>query len=537
MAQTQGNRTKTTFTSNIADLSLSHLLELMIALGSYREGLVLVGGWVPYLLLKEYQPTAADFKHVGSKDIDIAVNPKLIDEKGYASILELLKQRGYEQKLNAQGQPILHSFVKNVVGSKGPEQIQIDFLGPEYGGTQKSKRHQRIQDDFLVHKARGADVMFDHAIDITLEGKLPSGAEGRTNIKMANIVGIMTMKGIVVGSRYQQKDAYDIHSLVLHYKSGPFSVAEEISPFKEHGLVKEALNSIREKFRSREAEGPSWVAEFFEIGDEAAEQIKTQAYLQVQRFLTALYEPPQPPKQQEVRPPDDIPVLDVEPNLGGTGGPSGHFVHFQAINTGEKMAIDCHWGIRGFNYEWRPSEVFILAPGEKKKLEYKISDELPFHEPVPELNIFFEYKTNKGVALFSRRELELEKVPSDAFYNVSKVGQFHPPVVLTDSKIRKISEPYMPQGNFTTEVLVDVEVNGKIKRVRIGLEPGLSGVFGFPDDETKIAAALSELAQRKVRNMLKENRVEDHIFSRKDIPERLKSGFEAYKALRDLLDQ
>jgi hypothetical protein len=293
MAQTQGNRTKTTFTSNIADISLSHLLELMIALGSYREGLVLVGGWVPYLLLKQYQPTNIDFRHVGSKDIDIAVNPKLIDKNGYASILELLKQRGYEQKLSASGQAIPHSYIKNIVTSKGAEQIQIDFLGPEYGGTKKGKRHQRIQDTFLVHKARGADVIFEHAIDIALEGKLPSGAEGKTRIKMANIVGIITMKGIVVGRRYQQKDAYDIHSLVLYYKTGPFAVAEELRPFIGHGLIKEAIESIQEKFRSRDAEGPNWVAEFFEVTGEIAEQIKTQSHLQVQRFLKALYKPSQ----------------------------------------------------------------------------------------------------------------------------------------------------------------------------------------------------------------------------------------------------
>ena len=299
MTQIKYDRTKTTFVSNIADVSLSYLLELMIALGSYREGLVLVGGWVPYLLLKQYQPAGVTFRHVGSKDIDIAVNPKLIDKQGYSSILEILKERDYEPKLDIKGKPIQHSFVKNVTTSKGKEQIQIDFLGPEYGGTQKSKRHQRIQEDFLVRKARGADVMFDHAIDITLKGKLPDGAEGKTNIKMADIVGIMTMKGIVLGSRYKQKDAYDIHSLVLYYKSGPYTVAEEIRPFREHGLIKEAIEAIHDKFRSREAEGPNWVADFQEVIGEVREQIKTQTYLQVQRFLTALYEPPKSPKKKE----------------------------------------------------------------------------------------------------------------------------------------------------------------------------------------------------------------------------------------------
>ena len=542
MAQTKDDRTKTTFISNIADVSLSHLIELMIALGEYRGGLVLVGGWVPYLLLKQHQPSSIDFQHIGSKDIDIAVNPKVVDESGYASILEILKQRGYKPKLDVNGNVVQHSFVKNVTTSKGEEQIQIDFLGPEYGGTKKNKRHQRIQDDFLVRKARGADVVFDHAIDVTLEGKLPDGVEGRTTIKMANIVGIMTMKGIVVGSRYKQKDAYDIHSLVLYYKSGPFAVAEEIRPFIDHGLVKEAIESIHEKFRSREAEGPSWVADFMEAADELGEQIRTQAYLQIQRFLTALYEPPQPPAEKEQEVPEDIPVLDVDPGVGGTGGPSGHFVHFHAINIGEKVAIDCHWGIRGFSYEWRSPNVFMLQPGEKKKLEYKISDESIFHNPVPELNIFFEYKNNKGVNFFTRQELALEKVPSGAFYNIYKVGRFHPALILKDSKIRSISEPYTPQGNFTTEVIIEVEINGKLKKIKIGLEPGLPGVFGFMKDkffkdDEQVKAALSELAQRKVRNMLKEDCLQDYIFSRDDIPDKQKSGFEAYVALRDSLDE
>ena len=534
MTQTKYDRTKTTFVSNIADVSLSYLLELMIALGSYREGLVLVGGWVPYLLLKQYQPTGVVFRHVGSKDIDIAVNPKLIDKKGYSSILEILKQRGYEQKLDIKGKPIQHSFVKNVITSKGKEQIQIDFLGPEYGGTQKSKRHQRIQENFLVRKARGADVMFDHAIDITLKGKLPDGAEGKTNIKMADIVGIMTMKGIVIGSRYRQKDAYDIHSLVLYYKSGPYTVADEIRPFREHGLIKEAIELIHDKFRSREAEGPGWVADFQEAVGELRERIKTQAYLQVQRFLTALYEPPKSSKKEGVKIPDDIPVLDIEPNLGGTGGPSGHFVHFHVVNTGEKVAIDCHWGIRGFGYEWRSPEVFMLRPGDKKKLEYKISDEKIFHEFTPETNIFFEYKTNKGLSLFSRRELLLEKVPSDAFYNITRVGQFHPAVILSDSNIKNISELF--QGDDSWYVIVSIELDGRLKKIQISLSRSLLSNFDF-STEDKIKGALGELTMRKIAKMLQAGKVEDYMFTTFDLPNSQLSGFKSYTALRDSLDK
>lgn len=230
----------------------------------------------------------------------------------------------------------------------------------------------------------------------------------------------------------------------------------------------------------------------------------------------------------------DIPVLDVDPGVGGTGGQKGHFVHFYAINTGEKVAIDVRWGVRGFAYEWRSQDTFVLRPGDRQRLEYKISGEKPFNKFVPELNIFFEYKDNRGVSYFTRRELVLEKAPSGAFYNVTKVGTFHPAVVLQDSTIRS-GEPYMPQGSIRQEVVVRVEVNGEIKQVKMSIGMILIKVFGFSPDEMK--AAFSELTQRKVRNMLREGRLQDHVFTKEEMPKEPLSGFEAYKALRDSLDK
>ena len=61
-----------------------------------------------------------------------------------------------------------------------------------------------------------------------------------------------------------------------------------MGPYIGNGLIKEALEAIDTKFRSREAEVPNWVADFQEAIGEVREQIKTQSYLQMRRFLTAL---------------------------------------------------------------------------------------------------------------------------------------------------------------------------------------------------------------------------------------------------------
>ena len=49
-----GIRTISTISPVVAQASLGYLIELMLALRSYKKGIVLVGGWVPYLLLRKY---------------------------------------------------------------------------------------------------------------------------------------------------------------------------------------------------------------------------------------------------------------------------------------------------------------------------------------------------------------------------------------------------------------------------------------------------------------------------------------------------
>ncbi len=259
---------------------------------------------------------------------------------------------------------------------------------------------------------------------------------------------------------------------------------------------------------------------------------ETVFYLRLYRETHAAL--PQASEKPEYVVAGDIPVLDIDPGVGGTGGPKGHFVHFYAINTGEKMAIDVGWGIRGFAYEWRSPDTFVLRPGDRQRLEYKISDEKPFHKFIQELNIFFEYKDNRGVSYFTRRELVLEKVPSGAFYNITKVGMFHPAVVLQDTKIRSIEE--LPKTGDREEVVVKVDVIGQLKEIKIGISGSLLAIFGFSQQE-EIKAALAELAMRKVRNMLREGKVQDHLFTSNELQATGISGIEAYRALRDSLDK
>ncbi len=275
------------FDNNEANRSQSVLLELMTILGRYRKGLYLVGGWAPYFLLKMFQKPESDFKHIGSIDIDIAVDAKTISENQYASIIQLIQQRGYQEKKSRMGTVIPFAFEREIEGLA----VEIDFLAGEYGGTSKKHRHQRIEEDFLARKARGADILPEHHINFRLEGYLPDGSRQSCDIKMANVISILTMKGITISERYKEKDAYDIQAILCHYKEGVSSCIEEILPYVKHGLIKEGLKSICDKFEYEDSVGPLWAAKFMEPDNLSAARMKQiEIYQRVLPFVEEVKE-------------------------------------------------------------------------------------------------------------------------------------------------------------------------------------------------------------------------------------------------------
>ena len=283
-------RTVDDFGGGIGEASLSVLLELWTTLGTYREAMVLIGGWAPYFILKQYQQPDNPFQHVGSIDIDVALNPAAISRREYATIVELITRRGYGPRLNRLGKPVEFAFEREIKmpGATGKAIVEVDFLAPEYGGTGRSRRHQVVQDDLLARKARGADVVFEHNFPFRLVGVLPDGADAVVEVHVADVVGCLTTKGIAIGQRYAEKDAYDIYAVVANYRGGPRDAAAEVAPHLAQVLVREAMESIAERFRTIRSAGPLWVADFVSASAQERERIAADAYVQVTTFLDGI---------------------------------------------------------------------------------------------------------------------------------------------------------------------------------------------------------------------------------------------------------
>jgi len=256
--------TQADYSGKQIEAARSVMLELTRLLGEYRDDIVVIGGWVPELLLSG---------HVGSIDVDLALNHLKLQEAGYATIERLLISNGYRK---SSMQPYM--FYRTVAVGGDEIDVEVDLLAGEYEGTGKSHRHQNVQ-NIKARKARGCELAFDLTSEITLSGYLPNGAKDTVRIRVASIVPFIVMKGMALYDRLKEKDAYDIYFCLRNYPGGVDAIVQEFRPHVSHGLVKEALGKIGEKFATHEHVGPIHVADFLEIEDaEERERLQRDAY-------------------------------------------------------------------------------------------------------------------------------------------------------------------------------------------------------------------------------------------------------------------
>jgi hypothetical protein len=255
------------------------LVELVQLLGEFRDQLVVVGGWVPVLLF-----AGAREAHVGTLDIDLAVDFQRLPEASYTTLLRALTSRGYRQD---DRQPF--RFFRDVpVPGRAPIVVEVDLLVGEYGGTGPGHRTQPAQDT-RARKARGCDLVFADPRIVTVEGALPGGGRLTVPCRVAAIVPWLVMKGMALADRLKEKDAYDVSYCVRVYPGGPVGLAEEFRPHLGHSLVREGLGKIRAAFLSPDHAGPRWVADFLDVTEaEARAILQRRAYEEVTVWLDAL---------------------------------------------------------------------------------------------------------------------------------------------------------------------------------------------------------------------------------------------------------
>lgn len=270
--------TKKDYDALQVEAARSVMLELVRLLAEYRDDIVIVGGWVPALLIPQDRKP-----HIGSTDVDLALNHRTLNGPGYKTICKLLAGRGYTQD---KKQPFI--FWRTVEVGEKKIVVEVDLLAGEYEGTGKTHRTQTVQ-DVRARKARGCDLAFEQPATIAIEGSLPGGAMDSTTIRIASIVPFLAMKGMALATRLKEKDAWDIYYCVRWYPGEPEALVNVCRDHINNGLVKEGFKNIGEKFASPDHVGPTFVADFEEISDPEARAVtKRDAYERIRYLLQGL---------------------------------------------------------------------------------------------------------------------------------------------------------------------------------------------------------------------------------------------------------
>lgn len=253
------------------------LVDLGQVLGSwFSASIVVVGGWVPDLLLPE-----ADEPHIGSIDVDLALDAAKLRGVGYAEIVTSLLGTGrYEQTRDS-----FKLRARVDLGDCEPALVvDVDFLK----ATERRRRRKgkRLMPNFRPLDADGCAAAFLHPQRVTVAGQMISGAANRVSVLVASVPDFLVMKAHAMGGRDKPKDAYDLCFCLDHAPGGIEALASDWRGRRDEPLVTAALGHLREKFATVDSYGPQQVATFYEATTrEDRERHARRAYELVARFL------------------------------------------------------------------------------------------------------------------------------------------------------------------------------------------------------------------------------------------------------------
>ena len=110
----------------------SVLIEVLTILGKDLDKLAVVGGWVPELVF----PNKG---HIGSLDVDLALDARKLKPMAYESIRKKLVDSGYQQDAD-----MTNRFWRSIEGTS--LKVRVDLITGEFPDSASEGTHLQIQE-------------------------------------------------------------------------------------------------------------------------------------------------------------------------------------------------------------------------------------------------------------------------------------------------------------------------------------------------------------------------------------------------------
>ncbi len=251
------------------------LIEVLTILGKYRDGMVLIGGWVPDLLF----PNTG---HIGSFDVDIALDERKISPDAYRSIRQRLVAAGYVQAARHAG-----VFTTHLGDHAGGITVKLDLVtGEEPEGAPSGAR--ALVQELSIGRLRGVEIAFEHAINISITGALPSGVENTVVARIVTVPAYLCLKAFALNERLKAKDAYDVYFCLRQYEGGSGALARDCRGLLTLSRGHEAMLILKQKFETLRSVGPQWAADVASGQGDDRERVSRDAYERAQIFVREL---------------------------------------------------------------------------------------------------------------------------------------------------------------------------------------------------------------------------------------------------------
>lgn len=255
------------------------LIDVGQVLADFKDCMVVVGGWTPDLLFEN-----AEEAHIGSIDVDFALDPERLQDGRYAEMLKLL----LNTKRYSAGEKEFQLMVEvDLSDGETPVQVEVEFLAPKNIKLKKNK--PKLLKDFRVLQVEAMNEAFRDPVTVKLDGRNVRGAKNTVSLQVASLADFMVMKAHAIGGRDKPKDTYDLCYCLSQGSEEMATLAKNWRNRKAEPNVEKAIGILKEKFAEVDGFGPQQLVEFHDSPDpEEGKRHARRAFELVQKLLGML---------------------------------------------------------------------------------------------------------------------------------------------------------------------------------------------------------------------------------------------------------
>ena len=273
----------TNYNPKLTEACLQVLAMLLSAVGEWKNHIILIGGLVPYLIVKRQPSAASDY--VGTGDVDLVVDLAVMaDPDAYSTFEDALEKLKFKP-LAEEGK----ASWKWEYAIDARTKIQVELLmdDPDLEGSKVKAipEHGKLAACNIPHSS----IVFDLYDKITVAVESPDGG-GVTEqeVRHANLVAFTVLKIFAFRSRREGKDTHDLVYCLQHCGEKMDAVADrfvEVLAGKHGDVIQKGLDELAAAFGDTaeiegfRRDGPTQAA-LFEIPGDSAEERDRRLILQ-----------------------------------------------------------------------------------------------------------------------------------------------------------------------------------------------------------------------------------------------------------------